>query len=84
MSMLDELAKLMNMSNVSLDYRIVNLGGKSIYIEGLKSIVGFGTEEIILQMKKCTLLVLGREMSVKYLDKFTCIIDGEIGSVVVK
>ena len=79
-----EIEKLMQCANVSMDYRIINLGGTSLYIEGIKSVISFGETEMQFQLKKQLLVVAGRELKVKYLDKTTCSITGYISSVVVK
>jgi len=68
----------------STNYRIINLGGNSLYIEGIKSVVCFGESEMQFQLKKQLLIVDGSELKVKYLDKTTCVIIGNILSVVVK
>ncbi|MBR2970155.1 MAG: YabP/YqfC family sporulation protein [Clostridia bacterium] len=84
MSMLDEIDKLMNDANISLDYRTINLGGKQFYIEGIKSVISFGEDEISFQMKRTMLVISGNNLKVKYLDKTTCVIVGNIISVVTK
>ena len=84
MSLLDEIEKLMNVTNTSFNYRIINLGGKSLYIEGIKYVVSLSETEILLQLKSGILTICGTNMKVKYLDKSTCVVNGEISSVVVK
>ena len=76
-----EIEKLMNSVNSSVEYRIINLGGKSLYIEGIKSVVSFGEEEMKFQLKKSLLNIVGSNLKVKYLDKSTCILDGIITAV---
>ena len=84
MSMLDEVEKLMNSVETSMNYRIINLGGKQIYVEGIKSVISFGENEMFFQLKKQVLVVSGSSLKVKYLDKTTCVLEGFITSVVVK
>ena len=84
MSMLDEIDKLMNSANISLDYRTINLGGKHFYIEGIKSVISFGEDEMCFQLKRTMLVISGNNLKVKYLDKTTCVIVGNIISVVTK
>ena len=84
MSMLSEIEKLMNAVGASVNYRILNLGGGYLYIEGIKSVVSFGDKEMQFQLKKSLLIVQGEDMKVKYLDKSTCVINGKIISVVTK
>lgn len=79
-----EIEKLMESTGASSIYRIVNLGGNSLYIEGIKAVLGFAENEMQFQLKKQILTVGGVELKVKYLDKSTCIITGQIQSVVAK
>ena len=81
---MQEIEKLMQSVGTSNNYRIINLGGNSLYIEGIKSVVSFGENEMQFQLKKSLLVVAGTELKVKYLDKTTCVIIGKISSVVVK
>ena len=50
----------------SNNYRIINLGGTSLYIEGVKSVVSFGESEMQFQLNKQLIVVTGRELKVKY------------------
>lgn len=84
MSLFGEIEKLMNSADASFNYRIINLGGKTLYVEGIKQVVSLGETEILLQLKKQLLTIVGSNLKVKYLDKTTCVIDGEICSVVAK
>ena len=84
MSMIQEIERLMGSVGASANYRIVNLGGTSLYVEGIKTVVSFGTQEMQFQLKKQLLLVGGEELKVQYLDKSTCLLNGKISSVVVK
>ena len=78
MSMMTEIEKFMNASDVSINYRVINIGGNFLYIEGIKSVVNFSTDNMAFQLKKKTLYVNGVDLKVKYLDKTTCIIEGQI------
>ena len=78
MSMMEEIEKLMWDVGTSANFRVINLGGKSVYIEGIKSVVSFGENEMQFQLKKNLLKVLGENLKVKYLDKTTCVIVGTI------
>jgi len=78
MSLMSEIEKLMGDVGTSASFRIVNLGGKSLYIEGIKSVVSFGENEMQFQLKKCLLVISGNALKVKYLDSSTCVITGEI------
>lgn len=78
MSMMAEIEKLMGDVGTSANFRIVNLGGNSIYIEGIKSVVSFDEAEMRFQLKKNLLIIKGENLKVKYLDKSTCVILGAI------
>lgn len=84
MSMMAEIEKLMNGVGGSFNYKIVNLGGRSVYIEGIKSIVELNENSMQFQLKKQVLCVVGNNMKVNYLDTSTCVLVGEIKAVEVK
>ena len=84
MSLFGEIEKLMNSADASFNYRIINLGGKTLYVEGIRQVVSLGETEILLQLKKQLLTIVGTNLKVKYLDKTTCVIDGDISSVLAK
>ena len=84
MSMLEEIEKLMQSADTSFNYRIINLGGKSLYIEGIKSIVDLNENEMIFQIKKNIISVSGLDLHIKYLDKSTCVVKGDIIGVNLK
>lgn len=79
-----EIEKLMNVADGSFNYRVINLGGKTVYLEGIKSVVSLGEAEMIFQLKKQALSICGKNLKVKYLDKTSCVIEGEIFKVELK
>lgn len=79
---MDEIDKLMTDLGSSVNYRIINLGGKNLYVEGIKSVVNFGQDEMRFQLKNKLLIIQGANLKVRYLDKTTCVLCGEIFSVV--
>ena len=84
MGMMQEIEKMMNSLGSSVNYRIINLGGNSLYLEGIKSVISFSESEMQFQLNKCLVIVGGENLSIKYLDKTTCVISGKIISVVTK
>lgn len=78
MSMMSEIEKLMGEVGSSSNFRIINLGGSSLYVEGIKSVISFAENEMRFQLKKNMLVVVGQNLKVKYLDSSTCVITGEI------
>ncbi len=81
MSLMNEIEKLMGDVGTSANYRVINLGGNSLYIEGIKSVISFGENEMQFQLKKNLLKVVGENLKVKYLDKTTCVLEGIIRAV---
>lgn len=84
MSLISEIEKLMNTAESSINFRIINLGGNKVYVEGIKSVISLGKTELIFQLKKLILTISGTNLNVQYLDKSTCVITGQITSVVTK
>lgn len=80
MSMLEEIKNYLFDTDTSFSYRIINLGGQKLYVEGIKSIVGFGEDEMQFQLNKKLLKVKGHNLQIKYLDKTTCTLSGDITS----
>jgi len=78
MSMMEEIEKLMVDVGTSSNFRIINLGGNSLYVEGIKSVISFAENEMRFQLKKQLLVISGSDLKVKYLDKTTCVICGAI------
>ena len=81
MSLMSEIEKLMVEVGTSASFRIVNLGGNSVYVEGIKSVISLRENEMKFQLKKKLLVVCGNSLKVKYLDTSSCVITGEITKV---
>lgn len=82
--MMNEIEKLMSDAGASVGYRIVNLGGKSVYVEGIKSVISLSESEMQFQLKKGLIIISGTNLKIKYLDLSTCTITGEIRVVETK
>ena len=78
MSMMSEIEKLMGEVGASSNFRIINLGGNSLYVEGIKSVVSIAETEMRFQLKKHLLKIVGENLKIKYLDNSTCVVTGEI------
>ncbi len=68
-------------AGVSLNYRIINLSGNYLYVEGIKSVISLSTSEMFFGLKSATLKVYGNNLKIKYLDKTSCTIFGTINRV---
>lgn len=68
-------------AGVSLNYRIINLSGNFLYVEGIKSVISLATNEMFFALKSATLKVYGTNLKIKYLDKTSCAIHGLISRV---
>ncbi len=63
------------------DYRLVNISGKVLYIEGHTGINILGQNEMSFKLKKKVLTIKGDNLTVKYFDKSTAIVLGRIVQV---
>ena len=60
-------------------YKILNLGGKEFYVMGIKKIIKFQNEEVVLKLKNNELLsVRGDGMLLKEISSVGVLISGEI------
>lgn len=80
MNFLEEITKLICKDDplFTFDYRVVNIDGKYLYIEGIVGLVNLSVKEIVFKFKKKSIKVIGEDMKIKYFDNSTAIIDGRI------
>ncbi|MDR1093368.1 MAG: YabP/YqfC family sporulation protein [Clostridiales bacterium] len=80
---LSEIAKLTEMpfDTVFAGFRYVNFGGRSLYVQGHKGVVSFGTEKIILRVGKRRLEIVGEGLCVQRLSQNDIVVNGKIVSV---
>ena len=81
MSLIGEIEKLINEELSTVEYRIINIGGKNLYIDGIKNIINLSKNVMEFQVKKRTILIKGNNLIIKYLDDSTVHIFGEINEV---
>ncbi len=62
-------------------FRCVLLGGRSVYIEGVKGILGYSPEEVSVQLKKSRLRVCGEKLVIKELNAGEITVNGRIESI---
>ena len=65
----------------SAQYKMVNLGGNALYIQGYKSIEKFSNTAINLKLKNQVIFIKGENLSVKELDSLVIYIIGKIKSI---
>lgn len=63
------------------DYRLVNISGKVLYIEGHNGINVLGQNEMSFKLKKKILTIKGEDLTVKYFDNSTAVVLGRIVQV---
>ena len=68
----------------SAQYKIINLGGKCLYVQGYKSIEKFSNTAMTLKVKNAVIFIKGENFSVKELDTSSIYILGNIKSVEVE
>lgn len=68
----------------SAQYKIINLGGKALYVQGYKSIEKFSNTSINLKIKNAVIYVKGENFSIKEMDNGTLYIIGSVKSVEVE
>ena len=76
--MMGEIDKLLKNIDVSTEYRLVNIGGKKLYIEGIKALEYIKKDNISLKLKSKSLNILGQDLTIKYLDRSSCVVEGRI------
>lgn len=62
------------------EYRLVNISGKALYIEGQTGINLMSEKEISFALKKKNLTIKGDNLTIKYFDKSTAVVVGHIVS----
>ena len=65
-------------------YKIINLGGKALYVQGYKSIDKFSDISIILKIKNASIFIKGERLNIKELDSSCLFITGIIKSTEVE
>ena len=73
-----EIEKMMNDVELSTEFRLINIGGTSEYIEGIKTVVFLSSTEMRFQLKNKLVVINGNNLIIKYLDETSCIIKGNI------
>lgn len=84
MNMLGEIEKLFNKIDISTDYRLINIGGERLYVEGVRALGYLANDNIVLRLKNKVLNIVGKDLTIKYLDRTSSVIEGKIISMEVK
>jgi len=85
MNFLEDITKLIGEDDLLLtfDYRVVNINGKYLYLEGIVGILNLSEKEIEFKLKKKSIKVIGEDMQIKYFDNSTAVIYGRIIQTIV-
>ena len=85
-SLIEEITK--NFSSLELKnafkYKIINLGGKALYVQGYKAIEKFSDISIILKIKNGSIFIKGEKLEIKEFYSDCVYIIGDIKSVEVE
>jgi len=65
---------------VSNDYKVLLIAGKSIYISNYKKIIDYSDSKVILKIKNNTLEIIGENMEIVQINKGEILINGKIFS----
>lgn len=79
---LDELSNVTGLpfDEAYKDYKIVNLGGKAIYIQNYLKLLSYHKHEICLKIKNNEIIISGTNLIIKELGDKNLIITGNINS----
>lgn len=81
-NLVSELLENISISNQSIGFRYLNLGGKILYLIGFKSVLKFGKNEITFKIDNKTIIsVKGEDLYIKEMDNCSAMICGSIFSV---
>lgn len=85
-SLIEEITKAFSVKDLkdSSKYKIINLGGKAVYIQGYKSIDKFSDVSIILKLKNESIFIKGEKLKIKEFYSDCIYIIGNIKSVEVE
>ncbi len=79
------ISEVLNKFNVkestNLSYKIINLAGKQVFVEGYKAIQKFSESSIILTIKNGTITIHGEKLSITELQENTVYVAGKIEQV---
>lgn len=79
-SFFDELASISGLpfEIINSGYKVVNFCGKSVFIEGFKSIISVDNEMVVLKLKKGRIKVVGEGLTIKDINLGQIFINGNI------
>ena len=85
-SLINEITSAFSIKDMknSAQYKIINLGGKAMYVQGYKSIDKFSDTSIILKIKNASIFIKGERLGIKELDTSCLYITGKIKSTEVE
>lgn len=77
-----ELASICKLpfNEISRDFKIIQLGSKSIYVSNYIKIIDYSTEKLVLKVKNNTLEIVGSNLFISQIDKSEIVVKGNINS----
>lgn len=67
-------------SEIGGDYKVINIGGKAIYICNFKKIIDYSSIRVVLKIKNNTLEIGGENLVINQINKGEILISGIINS----
>lgn len=81
-SIIEELSKYLSVPfNEVLDYKYTVINNNVINIAGYKKIINYSTELVTLSIKKNELVIDGKDLKIKELDKGNLVLVGKINKI---
>lgn len=81
-SIIEELSKYLSVPfNEVLDYKYTVINNNIINITGYKKIINYSTELVTLSIKKNELVIDGKDLKIKELDKGNLVLVGKINKI---
>lgn len=77
---LDELSKITGLpiSETFHDYKIINIGGKVIYVQNYIKLLTYNQEQIVLKIKNNELVIDGKDLKIAELGEKNILVKGHI------
>lgn len=77
-----ELASICKLpfNEISKDFKVIQLGTKSIYVSNYIKIIDYSTEKLVLKVKNNSLEIIGTDLFISQINKSEIVVKGNINS----